>query len=359
MNVVLFTAKPNNDNIMFGHRMAVDEKRPPTGLGYLSVILQKNGHNVLFIDRYCGNNYWINDNFASFDCAGIYCATVCSDDINNIIQKLDVPNIIVGGPHANIFPKSIPSKVNTIVRGEAEHIINDLVLGNVSDKIVDTSRLSNNDLDNLPMYPYDFFCRDGIRNMYIWDFPFDKSIYPVFTMNTSRGCPFSCSFCSTKKIWGRRWTTMSSERIYEDIKFVSKLGAKGIYFREDNFTVNNKRVYELCNLMRNDGLKWACETRVDTVDESLLKVMAESGCIGTYIGVESLSQHMLDVFGKKTSVDQIVNYFLLAKKYNIRTAASLIVNHPEETQSDKNETQKLLNIIKPTMVWKNDYRSDG
>jgi radical SAM superfamily enzyme YgiQ (UPF0313 family) len=356
VKVALLTAKNNEDEKWNGHRFAVDEKRPPHGIGFLYSILKRAGADIEIFDRYCGNYNWPVDNFKSFDFVGIYCASVCRNDFLSVIDKVDNESIAVGGPHASLFEEDFSDKVKYIVKGEAEKIILDLVCGNLKEKVIKTDRLENEELDKLPRFPFDIFIER--KDLYVWDFPFDKLISPVFTLNTSRSCPFDCSFCSTRKIWGRKYTYMSPERVYEDILYCISLGAKGIYFREDNFTVVNKRVESLCNMLleNNISIKWACETRVDTIDERLVKLMAESGCIGLYIGVEHLSQRMLDIFNKRVTVEQIIKCFEWAHKYKISTAASLIRNHPEETIVDRELLADRLSIIRPTMYWANEFR---
>jgi len=288
---------------------------------------------------------------------GIYCCTLCTEDIFDTIKKLNCRNISVGGPHAYIYPETFPDKVTHIVRGEAESVIVDLVSGNIKDRIVDTKRLTNSELNDIPRFPYEYFWNKSRRKFYSWDFLF-SSVKPVFTLNTSRGCPYNCSFCEVRRIWGRHITYMSVDRIMNDIKYVTSLGARGIWFREDNFTVNNKRLENLCNqiIKNNIKIEWGCETRVDTVDDGLMKLMKKSGCRGFYIGVEHLTQRMLDVFNKGTTVEQIVKFFNSAHKHGINTAASMIVNHPEETKKDKTERERLLKIIKPTIIWRNKFR---
>lgn len=354
MNVALLTAKPN---VCKDYKFNFNEKRPPNGIGFLYKILRENNINVDIYDRYAGNIRWPSDNFKSYDVVGIYCCTLCMDDVLDVINKLQCKKIIVGGPHAYIYPESFPSKVDHIVRGEGEHIIIDLMNNNIKDRIISTKRLSNDELDKIPRFPYEYFWDKSNRKYYEWDLLFSKT-KPIFTLNTSRGCPFSCSFCEVKRIWGRTITYMSVNRIMNDIDYVIKLGAKGVWFREDNFTVNNKRLISLCNniIKHKLNIEWGCETRVDTVDDNIMKLMRDAGCRGFYIGVEHLSQRMLNIFNKGTTVEQILKFFKSANKYNIKTAASLIVEHPEETKQDIIKREKLLKIIRPTKIWRNKFR---
>jgi len=176
-------------------------------------------------------------------------------------------------------------------------------------------------------------------------------IKPVFTMNASRGCPFYCSFCSVGSIWGKQYTYFSADRIISEIEYlIKKFGAKGIYFREDNFTLNLERVKDFCEklIKKNFNIQWACETRVDTLcNEDLIKLMGAAGCRAVYLGVESGSQKMLDILNKNITVEQIEAVVTLCKKHNIRTYCSLITGVPGETYEDYLLTQKLMDKLKP------------
>jgi len=353
MRIALVTAKPN-DHSGFN----IGEKRPPTGLGYLYAILTQHNITVDIFDRYCTNT-WPNDGFESYDFMGLYCASVCSNDINNIIALSKAKKIAVGGPHAYIFPEKIPSKVDYIVRGEGEQVIKDLVEGSYTEREILTNRLTNEELEALPAFPYELFWQR--KHNYNWGFPF-SNVTPVFTINSSRGCPFSCNFCSVKKIWGKKFTYMSAERVVSDIeRLVTDFGCKGIYFREDNFTVNNARIRKFCEYIVSKKIKivFACETRVDTIDYELMALMRRAGCIGFYVGVEAFNQHMLDIYNKGVTVDQIITFFNNAHQLGIRIAASLITNHPEETVQDQLQDHQHLQKLRPALVWTNPYRQDG
>ena len=173
----------------------------------------------------------------------------------------------------------------------------------------------------------------------------------VYTMNTSRGCPFNCAFCSVGSIWGKQYTYFSSDRIISEIEYLIKnFGAKGIYFREDNFTLNLKRTEEFCQKLigKEFNIHWACETRVDTFcNEELVKLMSDAGCRAVYLGVESGSQRILDRLNKNIKVEQIEKAINLCKKHNIRTYCSLITGVPGETYEDYLLTKRLMDKLKP------------
>jgi radical SAM superfamily enzyme YgiQ (UPF0313 family) len=337
------------------------EKRFPLGLGYLSAMLKLGGHTVSLVDRFADPNDWPDD-IHSTDFVGVYTSTPCYEDALRVLKHLEAEGyggpVAFGGPHATALPETIPPRVNYIVQGEAEYIINDLVHGKYPSGVtLRTQRIK--DLDALPRADYDLFT-DKARS-YRFTIPY-SDVTPIFNMNTSRSCPLSCSFCTVRKIWGRLWRAQSAQRIFDDILWLKrKYGIGGVYFREDFFSASESRVFELCELLikNKTNIVWACEIRADTAcDENMVNLMARSGCKGFYIGAESGSQRMLNYYTKKITVDQIVRASLLAKKYHIAVAMSLIVANPEETQKDRFKTWNMVRQTRPEILYVNAYRDE-
>ncbi len=357
MNVLLTTSAPPSQT-----PFSTTEKRPPVGVGFLISVLRDAGHNVFFVDNYLSPSNFLETDYLQrhqIDFVGIYTNTICYRDSLRMFYRLEEMRqtgawqgkIIAGGPHASVSPETIPSFVNHIVIGEGEYAIRDIVAGKVTERIVHYPSIEN--LDELPMPAWDYFA----EMPYDWGGNWLPET-PVFTMNTSRGCPFDCTFCSVGSIWGRRYTYFSAERVVADIEHVVKHhGAKGIYFREDNFTLNKKRLYEFCNLMIERGINipWVCETRASSLDRETVELMARAGAKGAYIGVESGSQRLLDFMHKAIKLEDVRRAFNLCHEFGINTAASIIIGVPTETQQDLQMTMDLLREIKPTVTWFNVF----
>ncbi len=338
------------------------EKRPPIGIGFLLAVLRKAGHEVFFIDNYLQPNDFLETDYLRHNrigFVGIYANTICYRDTRRMLYKLEYlrqtgqwrGKIIVGGPHTSVALDTIPSFVDYVVQGEGEQAILDIVEGRATERVVKCRRIDN--LDDLPMPAWDFF----IDKPYDWGGHWFPGT-PVFTMNTSRGCPFHCTFCSVGSIWGKKYTCFSAERVVADIEYlIANYGTKGIYFREDNFTVNRKRTERFCHLLLEKGIKiaWACETRVDTLDQELVALMKRAGLCAFYFGVESGSQKILNLLKKGITPDQTRSAFRLCRELGISTAASVIVGVPDETPADFQQTLDLINEIKPTVTWTNVF----
>jgi len=338
------------------------EKRPPIGVGFLISVLRNAGHQVSFIDNYLQPSDFLETDYLrenAVDFVGIYANTICFRDTLRVLRRLQRlrqmhqwgGKIIVGGPHAAVAPQTIPDWVDHVVQGEGERAICDILEGRVADRLIRYPRIEN--LDELPTPAWDSF----VNLPYQWDVRFFED-RPVFTMNTSRGCPFQCTFCSVGSVWGKRYTCFSADRIVSDIEqLIRCYGAKGIYFREDNFTLDQKRLRRFCDLMIERGIRipWVCESRVSTLTRETVERMSQAGLKGFYFGVESGSQRMLDFMKKGITVEQIENAFRWCHELNVKAAASVVVGVPGETEADLVATQELLERINPAVVWPNVF----
>lgn len=349
--VLLFTSK----RLPFGTSpLHYGDFRPSLGLGFLAAYLEKYGHKVQIIDHYIEeqNTEVVINKFAPHF-IGIYTNSAAYLTVLELIEEIrritDVP-IICGGPHATILPESLPDTVNHIVIGEGEIALLDIIEGRENARIVQRPQIG--DLDSLPWPSYKHFIDKPYNfKMDIHAYGPKIEVEPVLTMNTSRGCPYRCTFCGVSFIWARGYRYFSAENVVEEIeKLVANYGAKAIYFREDNFTLNRQRLEKFCDLMieRKIPVHWVCESRVDAIqDEKLMEKVFLSGCRGFYVGVESGSQRVLDLMKKDVTVDQIRVFFKLCRNAGIRTYATFCMGIPGETDDDRAETERLIEEIEP------------
>lgn len=317
-------------------------------------LARNEGHNIFFVDPYLKRSNFIEEGYLQknrIEVVGIHANTICYRDTMRMFLEIDhlrkrrlwSGRIVVGGPHTSVGIQTIPDFVDYVVQGEGEQAFLKILNGDAMGRVIREGRLR--ELDWLPFQPWDIFSQMPYDDTCPW-----MDIRPVFVMNTSRGCSFNCAFCSVGSIWGKKYTFFGAERIIDEIEYLTRnYGAKGIYFREDNFTLNMRRTEEFCEKMmqKNINLYWACETRVDNMSESLVKLMSSAGCRAVYLGIESGSQRILDRLNKKITVEQIektVNWF---KKYDVRTYCSLIIGVPGETYNDYLLTKKLMRRLKP------------
>jgi radical SAM superfamily enzyme YgiQ (UPF0313 family) len=290
MNILLMTsAAPEYSPF------STSEKRPPLGIGYLISVLKQQGHKVHFVDNYLEPSPILESDFLiknRIDWVGIYANTICYQDTLSMFHRLQVlrekrlwsGKIMVGGPHTSVGLETIPDFVDHVVLGEGEISILRIVSGEETERVIRGEKVR--DLDTLPFPAWEEF----IHRPYDWTNQWVDN-HPVYTFNTSRGCPFQCTFCSVNAVWGRTYRYMSAERVLEDVtRMIKYYGMRVAYFREDHFTLNKKRTVEFCEGLLRRGLKidWICESRIDQFgDPGYVALMARSGCRALYIGVES------------------------------------------------------------------------
>ncbi len=270
--------------------------------------------------------------------------------------------IIAGGPHPSALPeetlKDIP-QLDICAIGESELTMYELVQGlplpiinGIAYRDGNEIRLTKpreyiKNLDELPFPARDLFPLEK----YKIHPPYGRK-NPYFSVITSRGCPFRCSYCS-KDVFRFNYRAMSPQRVCDEIaELIAKYGAKEIHFYDDDFTLNMQRAEEICDEILRRGIKiiWSCTTRVDLINERLLKKMKAAGCWLISYGVESGNQKILDAINKGFSVEQIISAFDLTKKIGIKTLAFFMVGLPGETKTTIQETIDLSKKIRPDFV---------
>ncbi|MBU0758259.1 MAG: B12-binding domain-containing radical SAM protein [Nanoarchaeota archaeon] len=284
--------------------------------------------------------------------------------------------IILGGPHPSICPEHfVDTKVpfDYTVVGEGEITFYELVdaIQNKKDikKVDGVAYLYNKnklvytkprelikDLDILPFPAYDKIDMKYYTRPNVW------AIRPIylssFNMFTSRGCPFNCNFCVAHTIFGRKVRFMSPEKVADHIEYVlKKFRIDGLYFADESFTVNKERIYKIFNILKKRKILfvWGCETRVNLLDEKLLRYMKNNGCLQIDFGIESGSDRMLKIMNKGTTVDQIRKIGNICKRIRLRHLANMMINIPGETIDDINLSVRLAKDMRYNVVFWNTY----
>ena len=164
------------------------------------------------------------------------------------------------------------------------------------------------------------------------------------SIELGRGCPFSCTFCSTNDFFRRRYRLRSPERVLNEMRLIAdQYGIRHFELVHDMFTVDRKRVVAFCDVMRVSGeqFTWDCSARTDCVDEELLQEMVASGCSGLFFGIESGSVRMQRIIDKDLDPQKAEEMLRVSERLGIRTTASLIVGFPEEEWSDVDATLRM------------------
>lgn len=339
---------------------------PSLGILYIAAVLLKNGHEIDVIDAHVENLSWkeLISRIKKYSpgIAGVTFTTENRFQGFAAVQKIkqNMPDIltIAGGPHVSLAPSDTLLNIREldfVARGEGEDTVLELANGTPLENINGLSfRMGNKiihnpdrplikNLDSVP-FPSWHKIPWGKYNFTL-DIP-GKGKLRAGNIMTSRGCPFSCNFCSTPKMWGRNTRMRSVDNIMEEIKLLREnYKTEALWIFDDTFTVNRKRVEEFCDrlLRNNQDINWFCEIRVDTVDRDLLTLMKKAGCYSVGFGVESGSQRILDeIIGKKIKLDEVRETANICRELGIISNPFFIFSHPEETNEDIEKTMALI-----------------
>ncbi len=344
----------------------LDITTPPLGLGYLASVLRKEGFKVKIIDdavEKLGLNKLLNK-VKNALIVGITSTTPTFNAALKYAQKIKnrFPEIFVvlGGVHVTFMPYDALKHefVDAVCTGEGEYTLKEVaervergktlegikgLIYKEDGKIIDNGKREPvQDLDSLPFPAYDLM-------------PLDR--YTVlghrmehFPMISSRGCPFGCRYCSSSLFMGRKFRARSAENVVDEVEWlVNEFKAQYIAFSDDTFTLNKRRVEEICREIVNRGIdvEWSCSSRVDTINRSILEKMKRAGCSAIYYGVESASPAILRYYKKKINLDMVEKAVKLTKKFGIMTICSFIIGSPYETKEDMKATLRFALKLDP------------
>ena len=188
------------------------------------------------------------------------------------------------------------------------------------------------DLDDLPIPMHELLPLQSYR------MPLIKG--PFTFIVTSRGCPAGCTYCIKHVSYQFSTRLRSPKLILEELWYLKRLGINNIHMYADLFTVNRDQVVELCNLMIAEeiGIKWTCNSRVDFVDEEMLKLMGKAGCRLISWGIESGNEQILKHARKGAYPDKAERALRWAKKAGIMNWGYFIIGLPGETEETIRQT---------------------
>ena len=197
------------------------------------------------------------------------------------------------------------------------------------------------DLDTLPWADHGLVPLDAYRESFM--------PRPVGAIMTTRGCPFPCTFCV--RTYGREVRYRSAGSIADEVESLTRLGIRHVRFMDDTFTVDRNRVLDLCErLRRGPRVTWTALTRLQQLDEELLARMQEAGCRRLYVGVESGSQRVLDLYRKGLTVEDIRRTVARISRTDIEVSAFFIVGAPGESGFEVEASIQLALELDPDYV---------
>lgn len=353
----------------------------PLGIAYVAAALEQSGrHQVEILDGVgtvkslsnveVGQINWIGVTHdevmrrmadLEFDVIGISMSRTSAIDplTEALIRRIktaypDVP-VIAGGPEASHFwHRYIQNPdIDYIVIGEGEKTMVDLLdalegRGSVADvrgiawrgddgKAVKTPDQDIVDIDSIPWPARHLLpLRSYIDNRPSTD-------VPAATILTSRACPFSCAFCSTIHIWGRKWRGRSAVDVVDEMEFlVRTYGVKEIRIQDDNFCVDRKRVHRICDLILERGLD--IRLHVDPgvmsmlADRDLLTKLRRVGMVSLNMQLETGSEKTQAYVNKKIDLDHMRAMVRCSHELGMAVTTNIILGFPYETKADMEES---------------------
>jgi anaerobic magnesium-protoporphyrin IX monomethyl ester cyclase len=358
-------------------------REPPIGPLYVASSCLKKGIQVKLIDQHA--RCLSNDQVLSMvnkwepDFVGFYLTSFTMKNSIEIARKIKDKNrgivIIGGGPWTSLAKDKIleNNEFDFAIYGEGEITLPDLIKNYKNKKklyqidglifrdkgkiIINKPRQFIEDLDTNPYPAYQIIKMDDYsrgRTIYV-------DVEPVDYISATRGCPYACAFCGSWDIWRRKYRTRNPAKVVEEMaQMMEKYGTKGFHFRDDSFTIHRKFILGLCEELKRRNLKakWMCETRVDSLDEEIVKNMKEAGCTGVWFGIESGSQKILNYLNKGITLAQIRKTVKLCKKYGLRLGGSFMLGVPIETRASIKRTIDFAKSLNLDNVWFNQFMGE-
>ncbi len=263
------------------------------------------------------------------------------------VREMGIP-VILGGPHVTFLPEEGLNYADFIIRGEAEQPLMMFIdewenkkeyvrVPNLSYKkngevIHNPMQSFIADLDEIP-FPELTLLKNSTKRVG------GQTIIPI---QTSRGCPYNCSFCSVTGMFGRKYRFRSPENIIDELRQYDDR-RNFIFFYDDHFTANRQRAKILLEKMIEEKFKfkWSTQVRADIgKDVELVKLMKKAGCYTLFIGFESVNPESLKAMKKQQTIDEIVNAVKVLQKHRIHIHGMFVYGFDEDDWQTVKETVK-------------------
>jgi anaerobic magnesium-protoporphyrin IX monomethyl ester cyclase len=346
-------------------RRRLDRSRfrfPPLGIAYVAATLRDAGHDVQVLDcTFLSRDEALGRaRAAQAEVVGISCMVTMEEDCLGLARALrgSCRLLVAGGPLPTCRPEAFTRQFDAVVRGEGEQTM--LALLSAYESGAELSEVPGvacrrdtgaatcapprefaHDLDRIP-----FPARDLLPNgQYI---EFGRKAYgsSISTVMSTRGCPYRCEFCSNV-VFGDSYRERSPGNVIDEIEEVLALGYERISFADDVFTLNRRRVLEICAEIGRRGLRfqWECLGRVDAFDFEMAGAMKSAGCLRIFFGIESGNDDILRLMDKRITTAQAAGAVRVAHEAGLEVGAFFIVCYPGETDDTVLETLRFASSL--------------
>lgn len=348
----------------------------PLWLSYAAALADKKGYNIDLIDAPADgfDQEYVIDRVRSFS-PGLVVVDTSTPSIYNDVKVCErlkevLPEvfILLVGTHVSALPEEslqLSNSVDAVAVGEYDYTVIEIAevickkrdLGSVkgicyrnsAEVICNERRPFIEDLDEIP-----FVSSIYKRFLKIENYFNPNALYPMVTITTSRGCPFSCTFCVyPQTLMGRRFRLRSIENVVAEIEYIvgNFPQAKAIFFEDDTLTVNKQRCIQLSEAIIKKRIKisWTANARVG-LDIEAMKKMKAAGCRCLCVGFESGSQLILDNMKKAIRLEEMFKFIRDSKKAGLLIHGCFMAGLPGETKDTLKATLELAKRLKPDTV---------
>ena len=312
---------------------------PRLGVLILGTMMRQRGWDVeVYVEDLRRIDY---EAISSADLVGISTITSTAPRAYAIADKIRAMGIpvLMGGPHVTFLADEALEHADFVIRGEGERPLTAFIdafeaggdfsaVPSLSSRAADGRIVHHpilpmeSDLDAIPYPDFSLLKPDPRRRK----FP------PPIPIQTSRGCPFDCSFCSVTGMFGKAYRFRSTENIIEELRRYNHPKTT-VFFYDDNFAANRKRTKELLQAMIREGFKfqWTTQVRADFArDVELVRLMREAGCHTVYIGFESANPRSLDGMKKKQTLADLVRAAKVLRRHGILIHGMFVLGFDED-----------------------------
>jgi radical SAM superfamily enzyme YgiQ (UPF0313 family) len=300
---------------------------------------------------------------------GITCVTPAKDLVDKIaslIKSIDKNTVIIAGGHHPTFCEAETLEnpnIDFVIKGEGEIPLLELVkaVKSQSSNIRNIPSIAFKENGDIVSNP------DGtlIQNLDRLPLPArdlvidcDYKKYNSHYVSTARGCPYSCIFCSDRKLWKRTVRRRSIKNVIDEIMHLNEnYDVNSFDIVDGTFTYHPAYLKEFCLTLIEKGIntKWRCTARYNNINEKMLKLLKKANCSGLYFGLESGSERILKSINKELTVERIIEASGLVNKSGIKSITSVLLGLPNETQDDIECTLRLIKQIKTDIIDINSY----
>ncbi len=216
--------------------------------------------------------------------------------------------------------------INYLKGNEKIENIKGLIYSKDNRLITNEPREQIKDLDTIPYPAFDLF---------------KMNRYPMHRVVTSRGCPFKCVFCNSSSIWLGKWRKRTPEAVVDEIEYlIRNHKKKTVFFNDNSFNIDLKRVEEFCNLIISRKLKflWTTPVRAELITPEIAFLMKNSGCYNVGVGIESANNGILEKMKKKNTIEAVQKGIKIFKDAGIEVLGQFVIGSPGDTYETVKES---------------------